>query len=272
MANRKSKYENLVGKKFNRLTVLEQAGHEAQGHLLYRCLCDCGNETIATASNLVRGAKKSCGCLAKENTQTQKKLLGNGWDTTCKRCGKSFRSYSYKQIYCSEECSFLDRAKEIPETGCIEWQGNRTIQGYGVLTVKKDGKTKVVSAHRFSWERTNGPVPKGLCVCHKCDNRSCVNPDHLFLGTWYDNNHDRSLKGRSGKRSYTPEEKAKYRSRIKNNPISKVVLTPALAKEIYDLQGMSYEKIAKKYGVSKGIVTGIKTKRNWKEIHENTGT
>lgn len=63
-------------------------------------------------------------------------------------------------------------------------------------------KGKTVRAHRFSYEETYGPIPKGMKVLHKCDNPLCVRPDHLFLGTDADNNLDRSLKGRH-KNQYT---------------------------------------------------------------------
>lgn len=79
-----------------------------------------------------------------------------------------------------------------PKTRCHEWQRSRRRWGYGQLYV--DGEN--VPAHRFAWERVNGPIPDGMHVCHRCDNPPCVNPDHLFLGTNTDNRRDSVLKER----------------------------------------------------------------------------
>ena len=87
-------------------------------------------------------------------------------------------------------CRFANSYK-IEEGKCWDWQGAICV-GYGTI----GNKYKYRGAHRYSWELSNGPIPKGLCVLHKCDNRRCVNPDHLFLGTKGDNNRDRVKKGR----------------------------------------------------------------------------
>jgi hypothetical protein len=83
--------------------------------------------------------------------------------------------------------------------GCWEWIGTKCLSGYGRIKTNY----KRISAHRFMWELRNGPIPKlensyhGICVLHRCDNPSCVNPDHLFLGTNRDNSIDRDKKGRN---------------------------------------------------------------------------
>ena len=88
---------------------------------------------------------------------------------------------------------FWSKANKISPNDCWEWIGSRTIKGYGLFCI--EGKN--MRAHRLSWQVANGEIPEGLCVCHHCDNPSCVNPNHLFLGTNQDNTKDRVRKGRS---------------------------------------------------------------------------
>lgn len=97
----------------------------------------------------------------------------------------------------SIEKTISTHSEPIPGSGCILWTGSITKGGYGYFSQTKQGKKIKTYAHRAVYARRFGPIPARTCVCHRCDVPSCVNPDHLFLGTHSDNMADMVKKGRS---------------------------------------------------------------------------
>lgn len=96
----------------------------------------------------------------------------------------------------------------VAEVGnCWEWQGARFTTGYGAVRV---GATKV-GAHRYAFELVNGPISGDRAVLHRCDNRLCVRPGHLFLGTKADNARDMLAKGRAPAQRLTFEDALEIR-------------------------------------------------------------
>lgn len=94
------------------------------------------------------------------------------------------------------------RGKRDPETGCLNYRGWINTNGYGRIRIGK----KSCGAHRVAYEVFIGPIPEGMLVCHKCDNRRCIEPTHLFLGTHADNTQDMLQKGR-GQHMFTSKPK-----------------------------------------------------------------
>jgi len=88
---------------------------------------------------------------------------------------------------------FMQHVIPEPNSGCWLWIGAEKHNGYGVFN---KGNDCAVRAHRWSYEHFKGPIQPGLVVCHSCDVRCCVNPNHLWVGTIKDNQQDMSKKGR----------------------------------------------------------------------------
>jgi len=88
----------------------------------------------------------------------------------------------------------LKRSSTVdPVSGCIRWTGNVNNKGYGLIGI---GAKDTALVHRVAWELANGPIPAGMCLCHRCDVPLCINPAHMFIGSQQDNMADKMQKGR----------------------------------------------------------------------------
>ena len=158
----------------------------------------------------------------------------------------------------------------IPFSGCRVWLGATNGPGkygrgeYGVITF--NGKHLYV--HRLAYEVANGPIPKGMLVCHRCDVRTCINPDHLFLGDPMTNHLDKVEKGRArspgapGDKNYTRKHPEIVRG--ERNPNSKLsaddvrIIREALA------SGVEQRPLAIAFGVGQSQISRINRGAHWK--------
>lgn len=135
---------------------------------------------------------------------------------------------------------------------CWEWHSARTPMGYGLFT----HRAKNYYAHRVAYETFVGPIPDGLDVCHTCDNPSCCNPAHLWVGSAKDNAQDMVKKGRDCHAVFRGEDHANSK------------LTASQVREIRRLceEGINQTEIGKRFSVSQSAVMAIRTGRTWKHL------
>lgn len=144
---------------------------------------------------------------------------------------------------------------KVNENECWEWTARLCRDGYGQIRVgsTKDSSRRIARSHIISYEIHKGDRGN-LFVCHKCDNRKCVNPEHLFLGTHSDNMKDMAAKGRGNTCLQVGE----------NNKHSK--LSEKQAKEILT-STLSNVELAKKFKVSFRTISAIRCGKSWKHLH-----
>lgn len=136
--------------------------------------------------------------------------------------------------------------------GCWEWIGLLKPNGYGWFSIGK----RPINAHRMAWELTHGAIPPKTNVCHRCDNRRCVNPDHLWLGTQSENLLDMWRKGRGVSRPNPKRGEENYQAKLSWNDV----------RFIREQRGkLSQRTLAKMFGVCQQTVCEAQKGLTWKE-------
>jgi hypothetical protein len=140
--------------------------------------------------------------------------------------------------------------------GCIEWNGCKDKDGYGLLIVSGiSEKKRNVRAHRLSYLLNFGEVPDKMFVCHRCDNTSCINPNHLFVGTPADNVADMMSKGR-----YVSGGKPHYGE---DNPKSKLTKKQVDGIRMLKKFKISQKDIANSLGLNRTTIQRIMSNKSW---------
>lgn len=189
------------------------------------CRCDCGNEKVTLETSLYNQMVKSCGC----------------------------HDYKNKNIFGMENYEELIKDKisknvYIDSNDCWLWTASKHKQGYGNLNFRKIPSL----AHRVSWTVYKGEIPCGMNVCHKCDNPSCCNPEHLFLGTQLDNVVDCKNKNR-----FTRNIPKTRRTKLNYDQVKEI-------KKMFS-EGISRKKIQEKFDVGQTCVAKILTGKSWQQ-------
>jgi len=124
---------------------------------------------------------------------------------------------------------------EKQDSGCWKWIGTKNKKGYGMMVYKG----RIHASHRVSWQEFYGEIPEGMLICHKCDNPSCVNPDHLFVGSNQDNMDDMKQKGRASK----SKDKQKSRRKISREKELEII-------ERYKTSNVTQKSLANEFGIA----------------------
>ena len=139
-------------------------------------------------------------------------------------------------------------AKVQKGENCWLWMAGRSKNGYGNFAVSG----KWYGAHCYAWILEHGPIEMGMCILHHCDNRQCVRPSHLFLGTKAKNQADMAAKGRA--------------ARGEKQWMSKLTASEVLKIRALSQRGLTQQQIADEFGVSRGNISFVINRVTWVHI------
>lgn len=210
--------------------------------------------------------------------------------SVCAHCHNSFMARTDALLhgegrFCSRPCAAKNRPKTDPaarfwakvdkSSTCWNWTADVNTRGYGFFALRHGVK---IYAHRYSYQLAAGPIPKGLFICHRCDNPRCVRPDHLFAGTQKQNIQDAVSKGRmargdrqGSRKVFLSRAPAELReptnayARGAKHGMSK--LTEPKIRTIRLLSStMTQGAIAHQFGVTAGAVSLILSRKRWAHV------
>lgn len=154
---------------------------------------------------------------------------------------------SVEPLYAAQIKKKLEKNTAKLRNGCVVWTRALSGGGYGALDVSVGGVSRRYPAHRASWTVSNGPIPRGMFVCHTCDNRACVNPAHLFLG----------------------DQATNIRDAAKKRRIANAALTNRQAAFAYTTGRFTRKELAAKLGVSEDTIDALRSGKTYRHVTEN---
>lgn len=183
----------------------------------------------------------------------------------CQNCSKTFLAKRSvvaigQAKFCNRACYLVGRItppeirfwKFVQKTeSCWLWTGNKSNWNYGLF---KAGEKDTYS-HRFSWILHHGPIPEGMCVLHRCDNPPCINPDHLFLGTFADNTHDMHKKGRAN----TSKGSQHCHAKLTESQVAEI-------RRRYALGNITQSELGAEFGVHRVSIRRIIKRKVWVHV------
>lgn len=210
-----------IGERSGKQTAVGIVGRTATRNAIWLVRCDCGRERDCSDTSFRRSL--SCG-----------------------KCGPTL------------EERFWSKVSKAEGDGCWEWTAVTNPEtGYGVFSIHD----APYSAHRVSWEMHSGPIPRGVgahgtCVLHRCDNRKCVRPSHLFLGTQAENLADMDAKGR--RKTVASLGEAQGNAKLTDEKVREIRRRAAA--------GERHRDIAGDVGVNRSTVSSVAGRRSWAHV------